>query len=132
MKQYSLMGFIVLLVITISCNTSSTKKDDPTPQTIITSDSSDATGRLYVITYNASGASVYSGAVVKLFLSYEDVQRNLPLYSIVSDAAGKADFGYVLKGNYYVLGTYNGGFYRDTTVAQILPQKSVTRYLYLK
>ncbi len=131
MKQYSLIGFIVAFA-TIACNTSSTKSNDATPQTIVTSDSSDATGRLYVITYNASGTSIYSGAVVKLFLSYEDVQRNLPLYSIVSDASGKADFGYILKGNYYVLGTYNGGFYRDTTVAQIIPQKSVTRYLYLK
>jgi hypothetical protein len=134
MKQYSLF-FSLLSLLTfgvISCNSSSSKDNDPQPQTIVTSDSSDATGRLYVITYNSAGTSKYSGAVVKLFLTYDDLKHNLPLYTINSDNSGNADFGYVLKGNYYVTGSYSGNFYHDTTVAQVLPQKSITRYLYLR
>lgn len=131
MKRHSLLlPVLILLVFAAAC--SSNKNDDSKPQTIITSDSSDATGRLYVVTNYQSGGTV-NGAAVKLFLSYDDLLHNIPLYTKLSDNNGNVDFGYVLKGNYYVTGAYGSvGVYRDTTVAQVLPQKSLTRYLYLK
>jgi uncharacterized alpha/beta hydrolase family protein len=131
MKPCLLLALLSCAVIFQACDSSSSKdKVEVKPQTIITSDSSELTGRLYVRCYN--GSATVSGAMVSLFVTYDDLKRSLPLLTIQSASDGMVDMGYVLTGNYYIAGsTGSGVLLRDTTVAQILPQRSVTRNLYL-
>ncbi len=129
MKIQSL--FILLVVVGIvSC---SKKKDDDTVlnQTIVTSDSSGVTGRLYVDVFDVNGNDV-AGATVKLFLSKEDMYDDLVFNTMVSSSSGRVDFGYILQGNYYVTGVNASGLLHDTTPAQIIPKRVLTRKLFLK
>ena len=127
MKQLFLcLGFVMAMV---ACQ----KNDsDSTPsQTIVTSDSSNVTGRLYVDMYDVSG-NLLSNATANLFLSYDDIKRNIPLFSFKSNSSGRVDFGYILEGNYYLTGVSNSGLLHDTTPAQVLPKRTLTRKLILK
>lgn len=123
---------LILLVVAGIVSCSKKNDDDPTPtQTIVTTDSSGVSGRLYVDVFDVNGNDV-SGANVSLFLSKEDLDANIPLYSFVSSSAGRVDFGYILQGNYYVTGSNNAGTLHDTTVAQVLPKRVLTRKLILQ
>lgn len=129
MKTQILLVLFVALIVA-SCS----KKDDgdDTPQqTIITTDSSGVSGRLYVEVYDVNGNDL-TGATVSLYLSKEDMNADIPLYSFVSPSSGRVDFGYVLQGNYYVTGRNNIGTTHDTTVAQVLPKRVLTRKLILQ
>lgn len=121
---------LITLALIASCR--KTDEDDQAPtQTIITSDSSNATGRLYVDVYDVNGNEI-NQAEVRLYITYNDLQKNLPLYTFTSNTIGRVDFGFVLQGNYYLTGISNNGTLRDTTVAQVLPQRNITRKLILR
>lgn len=121
---------LITLALIASCR--KTDEDDQVPtQTIITSDSSNATGRLYVDVYDVNGNEI-NQAEVRLYITYNDLQKNLPLYTFTSNTIGRVDFGFVLQGNYYLTGISNNGTLRDTTVAQVLPQRNITRKLILR
>jgi ABC-type uncharacterized transport system YnjBCD substrate-binding protein len=126
--QTILVLFFAITVVAVSCS----KGDHDEPdQTIITSDSSGVSGRLYVEVYDVNGNDL-SGATVSLFLSKEDMMDNLPLHKIKSTSSGRVDFGYILQGNYYVTGFDAAGILHDTTPAQIIPKRELTRKLYVK
>ncbi len=101
-------------------------------QPIITSDTSQNTGRLIVKLFDINNAFVHEGDV-KLFSSYEDIQRDFPLLNIKSKSDGIADFGYILIGNYYITAGKDLGGTRiaDTTAAQVISQKVTQRYMIL-
>jgi hypothetical protein len=117
--------FCLSALLFVAC----TKQEGDTSQTIITSDSSDITGRLYVDAYDINGNKL-SNVSASLYLTYDDVKRNISLYTFTSNSSGRIDFGYILQGNYYVTGT-NGNVH-DTTVAQVLPKRTITRKLFLR
>jgi hypothetical protein len=122
------VAFILGLFVLASC----TKKEGDTTQTIITSDSSEVTGRLYVDAYDANGNRV-NNVTASLFLSYADVRNNISLYTFSSNnSSGRVDFGYILEGNYYVTGISGDGTLHDTTVAQVLPKRIISRKLFLR
>ena len=125
----TLITFILFILLITAC----TKKDDSTTptQTIVTTDSSNVAGRLYVDVYDVNGNTL-SASTASLFLTYDDVKRNIPLYTISAGANGRVDFGYILQGNYYLTGKNTSGTLHDTTVAQVLPQRILTRKLILR
>jgi hypothetical protein len=126
------MKYIFTFLI-ISSLFACTKQEDNTypTQTIVTADSSDVTGRLLVEVTDLNGNSI-SGATASLFLTYDDVVRNISLYTLTANTSGRIDFGYILGGNYYVSGSNPTGTLHDTTVAQVLPKRSITRKLFLR
>lgn len=126
-KKNALLLWVILGIISCSKNEDNTL---PT-QTIITSDSSNTTGRLYVEFYDVNGNQMNNG-IANLYLSYSDLKNNLPLYTLTSNNNGRVDFGFVLNGNYYLTGTNLTGNLRDTGVAQVLPQRTITRKLILR
>lgn len=127
MKPNYVLFAIALLMFACQKNDS-----DSTPsQTIVTSDSSNVTGRLYVDMYDGLGR-LQSNATARLYLSYDDIKRNIPLYTFKSSTNGRVDFGYILEGNYYLTGTSSNGLLHDTTPAQVLPQRTLTRKLILR
>lgn len=124
--------FITLAIIAGLAACKKSDDDNTTPtQTIVTSDSSNLTGRLIVNVYDINNNTL-SNAKASLFLSYSDVINNIPLYTLTSNSSGKVDFGFVREGNYYLTGISSGGTMRDTTVAQVLPQRTNTRKLILE
>jgi ABC-type uncharacterized transport system YnjBCD substrate-binding protein len=129
MKTQTLLVLCIALIVA-SCS----KKDDgdDTPQqTIVTTDSSGVSGRLYVDVYDVNGNDI-AGATVNLYLSKDDMNADIPLYSFLSKSTGRVDFGYILQGNYYVTGKNAAGTIHDTTVAQVLPKRVLTRKLILQ
>jgi hypothetical protein len=124
MKYFSL---VLILFVLAACS----KKEGDTNQTIINSDSSEVTGRLYVDAYDMNGNKL-SNVTASLYLTYDDVKRNISLYTFTSNASGRIDFGYILQGNYYVTGVNNTASLHDTTVAQVLPKRIITRKLFLR
>jgi hypothetical protein len=118
---------IVLLISVFLLNACSKQRI----QTIVTRDSSDQTGRLFAEVLNNSGDPI-NNASVSLFISYEDVKKGLALYSFNSNNQGKVDFGFVLTGNYYLTAIDATLAFKDTTVAQVVPQRTITRKLIVK
>lgn len=118
----------LVLVSFLACSKSDTVS---TPsQTIITSDSSQYSGRLKVIVLDGTNNnSVINGAQVFLYPTYEDLKRNFYL-NTVSSVSGTADFGYILQGNYYLRA--QSGTKGDTNVVQVLGQKTITRTMIVK
>ncbi len=99
-------------------------------QTIITSDSSQYSGRLKVVVLDGTNNNnVINGASVFLYPTYEDLKRNFYLNTVVS-AGGNADFGYVLQGNYYLRA--QSGTKSDTNVVQVMGQKTITRTMIVR
>lgn len=126
-------SFILLLVIVSSCTKTETLKTETivnNKDSIISVDSSLFNGRLKVIVLDgANNNTVLNGAQVFLYTTYEDIKRNYFIYS-VSSAAGEADFGYVLQGNYYLRA--QSGTKSDTNVVQVLGQKLITRTMIVR
>ncbi|MFZ4797953.1 MAG: hypothetical protein ACOYMA_10685 [Bacteroidia bacterium] len=118
----------LVLVSFLACSKSDTVS---TPsQTIITSDSSQYSGRLKVTVLDGTNNNaVINGAQVFLYPTYEDLKRNFYL-NTVSSVSGIADFGYILQGNYYLRA--QSGIKSDTNVVQVLGQKTITRTMIVK
>lgn len=134
MHNYFIVS-LLLIQFLYSCERSNeTPQQNTTVQNIITSDSSDVSGRLYVEVRNATNTASVSGATVHLYLNYDDMMRNIWLYRLNSSANGVVDFGYVLQGNYYITGSgvVSRTLRADTTVVQIIPRRTVRRFLYLR
>ncbi len=126
MKKIFFASFI--LVSILAC----TKTDsNPNPsQTIITSDSSQYSGRLKVIVLDGTNNnSVINGAQVFLYPTYDDLKRNFYI-NTVSSISGTADFGYILQGNYYLRA--QSGIKSDTNVVQVMGQKTITRTMIVR
>lgn len=124
-------------VLLASAVASCTKVQDPIledEQPIVKDDSSGITGRLYIIARNSNNTTNIENATVKLFSSYEDARRDFTLFRVNTDNNGKADFGFVLQGNYYVVGsaTVGSNLFTDTIAIQVIPKQTITRYLYLE
>jgi hypothetical protein len=121
--------FITLVLFGLmACNRTDTIA---TPnQTIITSDSSQFTGRLKVIVLDGTNSnSVINGAQVFLYPTYDDMKRNYYI-NTVSSISGSADFGFILQGNYYLRA--ESGLKGDTNVVQVMGQKTITRTMIVK
>jgi|DEB19_MinimDraft_2_1074335.scaffolds.fasta_scaffold23528_2 hypothetical protein len=118
---------IVLLSI-LACTKTDT---NPNPsQTIITSDSSQYSGRLKVTVLDGTNNnSVINGAQVFLYPTYDDLKRNFYI-NTVSSISGTADFGYILQGNYYLRA--QSGIKSDTNVVQVMGQKTITRTMIVR
>ncbi len=124
---------LIAFAIITSCSGTQEDDDNDNQQTVITNDTSSLTGRLLVEVRRNSNNSLIDNAEVNLYLNYDDMLRNFPLYSLNANN-GRADFGFVLNGNYYITGSFSSttGVIRDTTVAQVLPRNTITRLLYLR
>jgi hypothetical protein len=134
MKKIIYLAMFVAFAIITSCSGSQDDdQDNDNRQTVITNDTSILTGRLLVEVRRNSNGNFVDNAEVNLYLNYDDMLRDFPLYSLNANN-GRADFGFVLNGNYYITGSFSSttGVIRDTTVAQVLPRNTITRLLYLR
>lgn len=123
MKQ--LIFLSIIIVAFMSCS----KSNDVMPnQNIITSDTSNNSGRLIAKVYS-NGNTLTANADVYLYVSYDDLQRDIPILNLQTTGNGEADFGYVLIGNYY-LRAFKGGAV-DTVAAQVLSQRTIVRTMQL-
>jgi hypothetical protein len=123
-----LFAILLLAVMVTSCTKTETIA---TPsQTIVTSDSSQFSGRLKVVVLDGTNNNTQiNGAQVFLYPSYEDLKRNFYLNTI-STVSGTADFGFILQGNYYLRA--QSGTKSDTNVVQVLGQKTITRTMIVR
>jgi hypothetical protein len=122
--------FIAILMVILACG-----KQEATPvnqiNQVINNDSSSFNGKLVVTVFDRNGTSVQSGALVSLYVSYDDVLRRFPLNHLVSENnTGIANFGYLLNGNYYLCA--QKGLYADTSIVQVLGQRTIQKSLFLK
>jgi len=118
----------IFLAGLIACSKTET---NPNPsQTIITSDSSQYSGRLKVIVLDGTNNNaVINNAQVFLYPTYDDLKRNFYI-NTVSSISGNADFGYILQGNYYLRA--QSGIKSDTNVVQVMGQKTITRTMIVR
>lgn len=122
---------ILLAVLFLGACNSSSRNNEETPTPIITIDSSEFNGRLYVYTYDFFNNNVLGNTDVYLFVDYNDIARNLWLNTIRTNSSqGEADFGFLLQGNYYVVAS--NGFKRDTAMVQVLGKRIIKRSLFLR
>jgi hypothetical protein len=119
---------VIVLLIFIGCSKTET---NPNPsQTIITSDSSQYSGRLKVIVLDGTNNNtVINNAQVFLYPTYDDLKRNFYI-NTVSSISGTADFGFILQGNYYLRA--QSGIKSDTNVVQVMGQKTITRTMIVR
>ncbi|MES2654612.1 MAG: hypothetical protein V4620_03430 [Bacteroidota bacterium] len=126
MRKY----FLLIGVVSMLYACSKSDNNSQPSQTIITSDSSEYSGRLKVVVLDGTNNNnVINGASVFLYPTYEDLKRNFYLNTVVS-AGGNADFGYVLQGNYYLRA--QSGTKSDTNVVQVMGQKTITRTMIVR
>ena len=125
--------YLLLVLATgfASCtgSNSNSTKDDSTP--IITIDSSEFNGRLFVYTKNFSNGAALGSSDVYLYVRYEDILNRIPLNYVRSSANdGEADFGYLLQGNYYIVSSKS--LKSDTSLVQVLSKRTIKRDVFLK
>ena len=135
MKLKAIAYLIISVSVTatglFSCTTTETKSNDPQPQQIISTDSSQFNGRLKADVRTSSN-NPDNNAIVYLYASYEDMLRGLPLNFITTNSEGIADFGFLLQGNYYLFArNFNNSFLRDTAAVQVLSRREIVRTLRL-
>ena len=118
----------LVLVVFMACTKT---ESNPNPsQTIITSDSSQYSGRLKVTVLDGTNNnSLINDAQVFLYPTYDDLKRNFYINTVYS-AGGTADFGYILQGNYYLRA--QSGIKSDTNVVQVMGQKIITRTMIVR
>ena len=123
--------FLVLVVALVSCDKSNSSSPTPS-QNIITSDSSQYTGKLVVKVLDGTNNNnnLIVGAQVFLYPTYEDLKRNFYLNTISTIGDGNANFGFILQGNYYLRA--QSGNKSDTNVVQVLGQKTITRTMIVR
>jgi len=133
-------GLICFALSMTACNGWDDRgKDEPAPQpppnTIYEPNpNTNATeGKLAVYIFGGPKYLPVAGTEVKLFLSQQDFQNNLPLAGLITDAEGKADFGFMNFGNYYIYAfkRINNMDYQKTEVGQVQATKTLTRNLIL-
>ena len=119
---------VIVFLIFIGCSKTET---NPNPsQTIITSDSSQYSGRLKVIVLDGTNNNtIINNAQVFLYPTYDDLKRNFYI-NTVSSINGTADFGFILQGNYYLRA--QSGIKSDTNVVQVMGQKTITRTMIVR
>ncbi len=129
---------LISFLFIISC-----KKQDieqPLPQqNIIYSDTSSVTGELTIqVYYKYTNNVIYiasSGFWISLYVTYEDLMNDLYIYTLPSTNNGRAYFGYINYGNYYVKaeGYLENQYYEGIAALQVRPRRSelvnVTVYL---
>lgn len=116
---------IGLIVLIISCGGNATNTPQPT-QTIVSSDTSITSGNLQVTVYDNASNKV-AGADVFLYLSYDDIKRNLYVLYLRTASNGLANFGYINTGNYYIRAAANiAGIQKsDTAVVQVQSRRII-------
>jgi hypothetical protein len=129
MKNYILI-FMMAFLAMASCKKTETVTPEEEGGTIITSDSSEFNGRLIINTLDYFGGTKLSNVDVYLFTSYDDIYRQLYLYTKKSNSNAVVDFGYVLQGNYYVVSQTTTK--RDTSLVQVLGGRGINRNVYLR
>jgi hypothetical protein len=119
---------VIVFLIFIGCSKTET---NPNPsQTIITSDSSQYSGRFEVIVLDGTNNNtIINNAQVFLYPTYDDLKRNFYI-NTVSSISGTADFGFILQGNYYLRA--QSGIKSDTNVVQVMGQKTITRTMIVR
>lgn len=121
--------FAAIVIIGFMACTKSESNPNPS-QTIITSDSSQYSGRLKVTVLDGTNNNVViNDAQVFLYPTYDDLKRNFYI-NTVSSIGGTADFGYILQGNYYLRA--QSGIKSDTNVVQVMGQKTITRTMIVR
>jgi len=126
------MNKIIFAAIVLTGFMAFTKTEtNPNPsQTIITSDSSQYSGRLKVMVLDGTNNNaIINDAQVFLYPTYDDLKRNFYINTVTS-ISGTADFGYILQGNYYLRA--QSGIKSDTNVVQVLGQKTITRTMIVR
>lgn len=117
------------MLFMISCR----EKDDLEPlpqQNIIYSDTSSITGELTIqVYYKYSNNVIYvagTGFWISLYVSYEDLINDLYIYTLPSNNNGRAYFGYINYGNYYVKaeGYIENLYYEGIAALQVRPRRS--------
>jgi hypothetical protein len=121
--------FAAIVIIGFMACTKTDSNSNPS-QTIITSDSSQYSGRLKVVVLDGTNNNaVINDAQVFLYPTYDDLKRNFYI-NTVSSISGTADFGYILQGNYYLRA--QSGLKSDTNVVQVMGQKTITRTMIVR
>ncbi len=125
--KIALIAFVLLSVFACKKTESSTQLEND----IITNDTSQFNGRLYVTPYNAEGTLKLTNTDIYIYVSYEDLKRNLPLNAISTGSFNsQADFGFLLQGNYYIRATKDGK--ADTSLVQVLSRRSAFKNMFLR
>jgi len=77
--------------------------------------------------------NVMSGTAVYVYRTYEDLKNNYALMTKVTGSDGKAKFGEILEGNYYVRtgDLIFSTWYADTGVVQIISGNTTDRDMIL-
>ncbi len=120
----------LLLSLLVACTKTDTGNSNNNGNTIVTIDSSEFNGRLFVETYDYTLGTKISGADVFLYTNYEDINRGIYLFYQKGNSSGEADFGYLLQGNYYLVSkTF---FKADTSLVQVLSKRTIHRNVYLR
>ncbi|MCF8427317.1 MAG: hypothetical protein K9H61_04465 [Bacteroidia bacterium] len=123
-------AFVLLVAALFAACSKSTVTPADTGANIVSIDSSEFNGRLYVNTFDYVTGNRITNANVYLYTNYEDIQRNLYLLFQRTNTSGEADFGYLLQGNYYIVSESN--LKRDTSLVQILSKRTIVRNVYLQ
>ncbi|NJM93455.1 MAG: hypothetical protein HC842_01255 [Cytophagales bacterium] len=116
--QKLLLALLILSALA-ACNENNNPDEG---QNFVFNDSSATSGRLIVETLDQSGNRL-DNTVVYLFLAYEDIERNLYIFFRESDNNGKADFGYINIGSYYITSIKANLGLSDTAVVQVRSQQ---------
>ncbi len=126
--KYFFFAFISLMIFACGKTDSSQPIQ---PNQVITTDSSSFNGKLVVTVFDRNAINVQPGTLVSLFVSYDDLLRRFPLNQLVTESnTGIANFGYLLNGNYYLCA--QKGFLSDTSMVQVLGQRTIQKSMYLR
>lgn len=130
MRNLLIYGIVIILgIFLVSCETDNT--NTPVTQEIVYSDTSLITGELsvevlYFDPIDLEFKPAPSGTEVHLYASYDDINNNLPLYSLQTTTSNSVYFGFINYGNYYVLGLYEPNpniYYEGISVVQVRPRR---------
>jgi len=128
------LWILAVIVVFASCSKDDdggSTTDTPAPgQQVVTFDTSATSGELSVITAYFDGANVQAAptnTVVRLYATYEDLQNDLPIYSLFSNG-DITYFGFINIGNYYVTSeaTINLVNYYGESVVQVRSRRQET------
>lgn len=130
MNFLKILAFNFSLLSILACSkTENNRSESENP--IITVDSSEFNGRLFVNTYNSDGSAKLTDCDISIYISYDDLKRNLPLNYISNGSlSSQADFGYLLQGNYYIKASRNT--LADTSLVQVLSKRTIVKNMFLK
>ncbi|OYU94641.1 MAG: hypothetical protein CFE21_15295 [Bacteroidetes bacterium B1(2017)] len=125
----SILFLFALVALMSACTKSGTSSSDSTSP-IITVDSSQFNGRLYVYTYDDFTSAKLSNTDVFLYTNYDDIKRGIYLFYRKSNVSAEADFGYLLQGNYYIVA--KNSFKTDTSLVQVTSKRTINKNVFLR